>query len=273
MAALVMDGPRLGRESVPLGARVGLGLGGRGRLSHCPAGSRRRPGGSVASSRRLLGDAAGRDRPEQAEGGCGQRRPPLRLRDGRRRVGGLRRSQERAGVARFRRARRSAWIEPTSIENERAEFKRWALSEQGIVDNITMPVLFINGKHDHLAPIGNIYFMLEHGPATARRPASTPMPGIAPSSTTAGHRRSALAGRQADSLTSSLGKRLKVGYVYGLISAFCFGAGAVLFPDRPAVAPPRRRALAVESDQCRDVRRPGRLQRRGRPGTATVSSR
>ncbi len=26
----------------------------------------------------------------------------------------------------------------------------------------------INGKLDHLAPVGNIYFMLEHGPVTGR---------------------------------------------------------------------------------------------------------
>jgi hypothetical protein len=26
----------------------------------------------------------------------------------------------------------------------------------------------INGKRDHLAPIGNIYFMLEHGPVGGR---------------------------------------------------------------------------------------------------------
>jgi dipeptidyl aminopeptidase/acylaminoacyl peptidase len=57
---------------------------------------------------------------------------------------------------------------PTSMEEERSEFSRWALSEQGILDNITMPVLMINGKHDHLAPIGNIYFMLETGPATGK---------------------------------------------------------------------------------------------------------
>jgi esterase/lipase len=56
----------------------------------------------------------------------------------------------------------------TSMEEERAEFSRWALSEQGILDNITMPVLMINGKHDHLAPIGNIYFMLETGPVTGK---------------------------------------------------------------------------------------------------------
>jgi dienelactone hydrolase len=56
----------------------------------------------------------------------------------------------------------------TSVEEERAEFSRWALSEQGILENITMPVLMINGKHDHLAPIGNIYYMLETGPATGK---------------------------------------------------------------------------------------------------------
>jgi dipeptidyl aminopeptidase/acylaminoacyl peptidase len=56
----------------------------------------------------------------------------------------------------------------TSVEKEREDFSRWALSEQGILDNITMPVLMINGKLDHLAPIGNIYFMLETGPATGK---------------------------------------------------------------------------------------------------------
>lgn len=57
---------------------------------------------------------------------------------------------------------------PTSVEQEREGFSRWALSEQGLLDKITMPVFMINGKHDHLAPIGNIYFMLEHGPATGK---------------------------------------------------------------------------------------------------------
>ena len=76
------------------------------------------------------------------------------------------------------RNRRSTWkfgepdgppsFAPTSVEQERESFKRWALSEQGILDNITMPVLMINGKLDHLAPIGNIYFMFEHGPATGK---------------------------------------------------------------------------------------------------------
>lgn len=60
-------------------------------------------------------------------------------------------------------------FEATSREKERSEFGRWALSELGLVDRITQPVLMINGKHDHLAPIGNIYFMLENGPATGRQ--------------------------------------------------------------------------------------------------------
>ena len=59
-------------------------------------------------------------------------------------------------------------FEPTTAEREREMFKTWALSELGLLDKITMPILMINGKHDHLAPIGNIYFMLEHGPATGR---------------------------------------------------------------------------------------------------------
>jgi pimeloyl-ACP methyl ester carboxylesterase len=57
---------------------------------------------------------------------------------------------------------------PWSAEKEEEEFSRWALSEQGILENITQPLLMINGKQDHLAPIGNIYFMLEHGPVTGR---------------------------------------------------------------------------------------------------------
>ncbi|MEE9274627.1 MAG: prolyl oligopeptidase family serine peptidase [bacterium] len=57
---------------------------------------------------------------------------------------------------------------PTSAEKEEANFKRWALSELGLVDKIVCPVLMINGKRDHLAHIGNIYYMLEHGPVTGK---------------------------------------------------------------------------------------------------------
>lgn len=57
---------------------------------------------------------------------------------------------------------------PTTREEEEERFETWALSELGLVDRITQPVFMINGKHDHLAPIGNIYFMLESGPPTKR---------------------------------------------------------------------------------------------------------
>ena len=55
-----------------------------------------------------------------------------------------------------------------SREKEEGIFANWALSELGILDAITQPVLMVNGKLDHLAPVGNIYFMLESGPATGR---------------------------------------------------------------------------------------------------------
>ena len=55
-----------------------------------------------------------------------------------------------------------------SVEKEEEIFSKWALSELGLLDKITQPVLMINGKLDHLAPIGNIYFMLESGPPTGR---------------------------------------------------------------------------------------------------------
>jgi dienelactone hydrolase len=57
---------------------------------------------------------------------------------------------------------------PTTAGKEEANFKRWALSELGLVDKIVCPVLMINGKQDHLSPIGNIYYMLEHGPVTGK---------------------------------------------------------------------------------------------------------
>lgn len=55
-----------------------------------------------------------------------------------------------------------------SVEIENELFDRWALSSQGLTERITQPVLMINGDSDHLAPIGNIYFMLESGPVGTR---------------------------------------------------------------------------------------------------------
>ena len=57
---------------------------------------------------------------------------------------------------------------PTTVEKEQALFERWSLSELDLVEKIVCPVLMINGKQDHLAPIGNIYYMLDHGPVTGK---------------------------------------------------------------------------------------------------------
>ncbi|MPZ87349.1 MAG: alpha/beta hydrolase [Nitriliruptorales bacterium] len=57
---------------------------------------------------------------------------------------------------------------PTSMEREEEDFRRWALTELGVLERIACPLLMINGKRDHLAPIGNIYFMLENGPVTGK---------------------------------------------------------------------------------------------------------
>ena len=53
-------------------------------------------------------------------------------------------------------------------EEQRAEFLRWSLKDNGLLDKLTMPMLLINGKQDHLTPIGNLYMLLESGPPTGR---------------------------------------------------------------------------------------------------------
>ena len=56
----------------------------------------------------------------------------------------------------------------TTVEREEVLRERWSLSALGLVEKIVCPILMINGKQDHLAPVGNIYYMLEHGPVTGR---------------------------------------------------------------------------------------------------------
>lgn len=53
-------------------------------------------------------------------------------------------------------------------EEQRAEFLRWSLKDQGLLDKLTMPMYLVNGKIDHLTPIGNLYMLLECGPADGR---------------------------------------------------------------------------------------------------------
>jgi len=57
---------------------------------------------------------------------------------------------------------------PLTEEDQRREFLRWSLKDNGLLDKLTMPMLLINGKQDHLTPIGNLYMLLENGPPTGR---------------------------------------------------------------------------------------------------------
>ena len=53
-------------------------------------------------------------------------------------------------------------------EEQRKDFLRWSLKDNGLLDNLTMPMYLVNGKVDHLTPIGNLYMALESGPPTGR---------------------------------------------------------------------------------------------------------
>ncbi len=53
-------------------------------------------------------------------------------------------------------------------EEQRKEFLRWSLKDNGLLAKLTMPMFLVNGKMDHLTPIGNLYLALESGPPTGR---------------------------------------------------------------------------------------------------------
>jgi tetratricopeptide (TPR) repeat protein len=57
---------------------------------------------------------------------------------------------------------------PITEAEQREEFLRWSLKDNGLLDKLTMPMYLVNGKVDHLTPIGNIYMLLESGPPTGR---------------------------------------------------------------------------------------------------------
>lgn len=57
---------------------------------------------------------------------------------------------------------------PITEEEQRKEFLRWSLKDNGLLDKLTMPMFLVNGKIDHLTPIGNLYMALESGPPTGR---------------------------------------------------------------------------------------------------------
>jgi pimeloyl-ACP methyl ester carboxylesterase len=57
---------------------------------------------------------------------------------------------------------------PLTEEDQRKEFMRWSLKDNGLLEKLTMPMFLVNGKQDHLTPIGNLYLALESGPPTGR---------------------------------------------------------------------------------------------------------
>jgi fermentation-respiration switch protein FrsA (DUF1100 family) len=59
-------------------------------------------------------------------------------------------------------------LKEVTEKEQREEFLRWSLKDQGLLDKLTMPMYLVNGKVDHLTPIGNIYLLLESGPPTGR---------------------------------------------------------------------------------------------------------
>lgn len=65
---------------------------------------------------------------------------------------------------------RGARPEPRRLTEaeQREEFLKWSLKDNGLLDNLTMPMFLVNGKVDHLTPIGNLYMALESGPPTGR---------------------------------------------------------------------------------------------------------
>jgi dipeptidyl aminopeptidase/acylaminoacyl peptidase len=86
--------------------------------------------------------------------------------------------EERAAWREARNARARYWFGPRAErpanpemiteEQQLEELRMWSLKHNGLLQRLEMPVLLINGKHDHLSPIGELYLALESGPPTAR---------------------------------------------------------------------------------------------------------
>ncbi|MGH2943903.1 MAG: alpha/beta hydrolase family protein, partial [Solirubrobacteraceae bacterium] len=86
--------------------------------------------------------------------------------------------EERAEWRETRNKRAKYWFGPRSTrpqspqllteEQQRSEFLLWSLKHNGLLERLNAPTLLINGKHDHLSPIGELYLALESGPPTSR---------------------------------------------------------------------------------------------------------
>ena len=86
-------------------------------------------------------------------------------------------AEERADLREHVYARSGSWFGPRAArperkalteDEQRSEFLKWSLKDNGLLDKLTMPMYLVNGKQDHLTPIGNLYLLLESGPPTGR---------------------------------------------------------------------------------------------------------
>jgi esterase FrsA len=85
--------------------------------------------------------------------------------------------EERAALRKHVDERSKNWFGPRasrpalkkmSEDDQRKEFLRWSLKDNGLLEKLTMPMFLVNGKQDHLTPIGNLYLALESGPPDGR---------------------------------------------------------------------------------------------------------
>lgn len=85
--------------------------------------------------------------------------------------------EERAALRKHVDDRSKNWFGPRAArpgrtnmtqEDQRKEFLRWSLKDNGLLEKLTMPMFLVNGKQDHLTPIGNLYLALESGPPAGR---------------------------------------------------------------------------------------------------------
>ncbi len=93
-------------------------------------------------------------------------------------VGYVGTDEERASWREFTYQRGKHWFGPRdqkpeaakqiTEEEQLAELRTWSLKDNGLLEQLTCPVLAINGKQDHLTPIGELYLLLESGPPTGR---------------------------------------------------------------------------------------------------------
>jgi esterase FrsA len=87
-------------------------------------------------------------------------------------------AEERAQWRATRNERAKYWFGPRADrpvtpvllteEQQRKEFLTWSLKHNGLLEKLEAPALLINGKQDHLSPIGELYLALESGPPTGR---------------------------------------------------------------------------------------------------------